>query len=106
MGRNSRAREAMRPVRSTFQKQGYASPSLVMPANNFVPPSAIVPTQHDPLRGVFVQPQIEGAESRLRDQHWSQLNTDACLRDRQTDKAQVQHGKSPQLASGYGCAQP
>ena len=96
----------MRSVRSAFQKQSYASPAFVMPADDFVPPSAIIPTQHDPLRSVLVQPQIERAESRLRDQHWSQLNADACLRDRKTDKAQVQHGKSPQLASGHGCAQP
>jgi hypothetical protein len=105
VGRNTRARKAMRSVRGAFQKKGYASPALVMPANNFVPPSAIVPTQHDPIRSVLVQPYIERAKSRLRDQHWSQLNTDICLRDCKSHKAQVQHRESPQLSTGYGRAQ-
>src|SRR5262249_33675693 len=106
VGRNACTREAMRPMCRALQEKGYAPPAVVMPPDDFVPPSAVVPTQHDRLWRMTVQAEIQRAQSGLRGQRWSQLYTNAGARDCQTDETQVQHRELAQLFAGHRRTQP
>ena len=96
-GRNCATREAPRCMFRVLQQTGYASPSVVMPPDDFVPPAAIMPRHDNPLWSTLVQPQVQRTEGRRLGNYRAQLNANAPLRDRKADEAEVQYREFAQF---------